>query len=162
MQPTGARLLCQHLHLGREGVGESRRRAERERESNDSSRSVNVDHISQRPHQSEGKRKVWQRANAKQREMERTKDKKTDRGKDGQGGEHGTSFSSRDPSAVVWLSVTQPEQSGIVGERVHFYATINSLCRYYINSDNISQEMCVCPQTPTSQRVHFGRFLLFQ
>ncbi len=96
---------------------------------------------------------VWQRANAKQQEMEGTNDKKTDRQKDRQSRERSSTFISHDPVVAMWLSETQTKQSGIVGESVHSFVTTNSLLSlYYINSDNVSQEVCVCacPHTLTS------------
>lgn len=152
LPPIGARLLCQHLHLGRGGVGESRGRAERE--SNDSNRAVNADHISQRPHQSEGK-KAWQLANAKQWEMEGPKDKKTGRHKDGQSGECSTSFIDCDP----WcrhVTFCNPDQ--VLMHCVHFYAT-TSFSRSILHWKwQHLAGVCVCPRTP---RVQFGGFLLF-
>ncbi len=154
LQPTGARLLCQHLHLGRGGVGESRRRAERERESNDSSRAVNADHISQRPHQSEGRKCVAAsqckaaRDGGNEWQIDRQAERWTE-----QGTQH--LFISHDPVVAMWLSVTQPKRSGIVGESVYSFATTNSLFSLFIiltvtTSHRRCVCVCVCPHTLTS------------
>ncbi len=137
LQPTVARLLCQHLHLGRGGVGERERvmtRAELWTLTTFPSGPISL-----------RDKNVWQRANAKQREMEGTNDKKTDRQKDRQSRERSSTFISHDPVVAMCLHETQPKQSGIVGESVHSFVTTNSLLSlYYINSDNVSQEVCVC------------------
>lgn len=93
---------------------------------------------------------MWQRANVKQREMEGTNDKKTDRQKDGQSRERSTTFISHDPVVAMWPSVTQPKQSGIVGESVHSFVTTNSLFSLFIIltvTTSHRRRVCVCVLT---------------
>lgn len=87
---------------------------------------------------------MWQWANVKQREMEGTNDKKTDRQKDGQSRERSTTFISHDPVVAMWPSVTQPKQH--CGRECPLFCDhkFSLLSLYYINSDNVSQEACVC------------------
>lgn len=82
--------------------------------------------------------------------MEGTNDKTTDRQKDGQSRERGTSFVSHDPVVAMWLSVTQPEQSGIVRESVHSFVTTNSLFSLFIIltvTMSHRRRVCVCVLT---------------
>lgn len=90
---------------------------------------------------------VWQRANAKHREMEGMNDKKTDRQKDRQSRERSSTFISHEWPCCGHVAFRNPAQAvRHCGRECPLFCDHRffHLSLYYINSDNVSQEVCVC------------------
>ncbi len=118
---------------------------ERERESNDSSRAVNADHISQRPHQSEGKKRVAAsqckaaRDGGNEWQIDRQAERWTE-----QGTQHLFYLPWPCCGHVAFRNPAQAVRH--CGRECLLFCDhkFSLLSLYYINSDNVSQEVCVC------------------